>query len=39
LIAVLSSPSILIDENAGTVIMSIPLGATKPLVIAIALIA
>jgi large subunit ribosomal protein L19 len=36
LIAVRSSPSISISENAGTVTKSIPFGATKPLAIVIA---
>lgn len=39
LIAVLSSPSMLISIKAGIQTKSIPWGATKPLAIAIALIA
>ena len=39
LIAVLSSPSITISENAGIHIKFLPLGATKPLAIAIPFIA
>ena len=39
LIAVFSAPSIVMSENAGMMTRFLPLGATKPLAIATALIA